>query len=193
MKLLYGVPIPQSEWDDPALDLHNSSRRVSAMYCELLAGYRPGALQKLIDNFTTFSSDGQDSMVLETGVAWSSLCSHHRLPFTGVAHVAYIPGARLIGASKIPRVVQHFSLMLQIQERMGRQIADFIFEHAEAKMVIVMLEAIHACMAVRGPKQPNVKMVTTCIRPAPGGEDDTLLRGVLSEFYNQINICMRSK
>ena len=188
LRLVLEDLVPVDDWADKSLDLEDTPRRIAKMMKEeLLAGYKPGALDALKAHFTCFPSDGRDAMVLETGIEFTSLCGHHGLPFTGTAHVAYIPGPFLIGASKIPRVLEHYSKMLQIQERLTRQVADFLFEHAEAMTVIVLLEAQHACMACRGVKQPSVKMVTTAIRPQPSaGKDLGDLRGVLDEFYAQI-------
>jgi GTP cyclohydrolase I len=185
---LLDLDIPQSEWDDPALDLQNTGRRVAAMYRdELLAGYRPGALEKLIASFTTFPNKSrQAAMVAEMDINFESLCSHHCLPFMGVAHVAYIPGNKLVGASKLPRVIDHFSHMLQIQERLVDQVANFIYTYAEAKFVVVMMEATHMCMSIRGVSKPNVKMITTCVCPPIEADNETFIRGVLDEFYSQV-------
>jgi GTP cyclohydrolase I len=181
--------IPKGEWADPSLDIENTPRRIAKMLKdEMLSSYHPGAYADLCRRFTCFPSDGNDAMVLMAGIDFTSMCSHHMLPFSGVAHVAYIPGNVVVGASKIPRVVTHYSHMLQIQERMSRQIADFIYRKAQARVVVVLLSASHNCIRCRGIKQQNVQMVTTAIRPAPGGPNDPLLRGILDEFYSQIQL-----
>ena len=153
---------------------------------ELLASYAPGALDALKARFTCFPSDGEDSMVFEGPIDFHSTCAHHLLPFSGQAYIAYIPGSKLVGASKLPRVVEHFARMLQIQERLARQTAEFIHEEADAKVVIVLMSAAHLCMRCRGVKQQNTKMVTTAVRPQPSGEENAAWRGVLNEFYSQL-------
>lgn len=179
--------IPRSEWDDPALDVGNTPKRMARMLRdELLASYKPGALADLEKRFTLFPSDGQDAMVVEGPLSFSSMCGHHMLPFIGEAFVGYIPGKYVIGASKIPRVVTFYSQMLQIQERLSRQVADFLFHKAEAKLVIVQMRAKHLCMGIRGVKQAHSKMVTTAIRPQPEDPSDEAWRGVLHEFYSQV-------
>lgn len=181
------LEIPPEEWSDPGLDLANTPRRISKMLKEeLLSSYKPGALEALKAKFTRFASDGQDAMVFEGPISFHSTCAHHLLPFSGEAYVAYIPDRCLIGASKIPRVVEHFARMLQLQERLARQTADFIWNEASPRLVIVLLSAAHLCMRCRGVKQQNTKMVTTAIRPQPSFPDDNELRPVLDEFYAQL-------
>lgn len=181
--------IPASEWSDPGLDLANTPRRIAKMLRdEVLVSYKPGTLSHLRSSFTCFPSDGQNGMVLEGPIDFHSTCAHHLLPFSGEAFVAYIPGPKLVGASKLPRVVEHFARMLQLQERLGRQVADFIYETAQARVVIVLMHAAHLCMRCRGVKQQNTKMLTCTIRPQPGDVHDELIRPVLDEFYRQVAI-----
>lgn len=183
--------IPAAEWSDPSLDLENTPSRISKMLKhELLASYKPGALADLQRRFTCFPSDGEDAMVFEGPIDFHSTCAHHCLPFSGQAYVAYIPGDLLVGASKIPRVVEYYARMLQIQERLARQTADFIWSTANAKIVIVLMTASHLCMRCRGVKQQNTSMITTAVRPQPGGNDPGL-RFVLDEFYAQLALASK--
>jgi len=187
--------IPQSEWDDPALDIANTPRRITKMLRnELLVSYQPGALADLKSRFTKFPSDGRDAMVLEGPIDFHSTCAHHLLPFSGEAYVGYIPGASLVGASKLPRVVEHYARMLQIQERLARQTASFIHGEAGARLVIVLMSASHLCMRCRGVRQQRTRMVTTAIEPNPGtwtSEEEIRYRGVLNEFYAQLSFTNR--
>lgn len=181
--------IPATELEDPGLDIRNTPARVHRMMRdELLASYQPGSFQKLCDTFTCFESDGQDALVFLGSVEFSSMCAHHVLPFVGQAYVAYVPDKKIVGLSKLARVVEHYSRMLQIQERMTRQIADFVFEKAEAKFAVCMLDSAHYCMRCRGVKQQTARMVTTAIRPQPGSTADEAWRGVLTEFYAQVQL-----
>lgn len=106
----------------------------------------------------TFPSD-QDEMVTELGIPFQSLCNHHLAPFTGVAHIAYIPRRRVVGLSKLPRVVRHFSQRLQVQEELTGQIADWLSTHLSPDVAVIM-KAEHLCMALRGVRAPGVKTVT---------------------------------
>jgi GTP cyclohydrolase I len=178
-----GLNIPQQEFADGALDLKSTPKRIVKMYREeLLAGYIDGAEQALIDSFTCFPSDGNDAMVFIGPIDYTSLCAHHLLPFTGAAYVAYIPEEKVVGASKIPRVVTHYSRMLQIQERLTRQVVDFVMEHASPRLVVALFEGAHQCMRCRGVKQANTQMITTAIRPDHG----RTLPKAIDEFYQQL-------
>lgn len=189
MKLFLSIEIPEEEWKDEGLDLSATSARISRMYREeLLSGYRAGAYDELCSRLTCFPSDGNDSMVFCGNIKFWSLCSHHVIPFSGEAFVAYVPREKIVGASKLARVVEHYSRMLQIQERLSRQVADFLFEKLEARFVVVLIKAVHLCMTCRGVKQQDSNLITTAIRPHPGYEDDPMLRPVLNEFYAQLNL-----
>jgi GTP cyclohydrolase I len=113
---------------------------------------------------TTFPNDeGYDELVLARDIPFSSLCEHHLLPFTGVAHVAYLPGDRLLGLSKLARVVKHFSRRPQVQERLTTQVADWLVEELHPKGVGVVLEAEHTCMSIRGVQASGVRTVTSAL------------------------------
>jgi GTP cyclohydrolase I len=128
------------------------------MYDELTAGYHTDPIQLIND--AIFDVD-YDEMVIVKDIDFSSLCEHHLLPFFGRAHVAYIPDGKVVGLSKIPRIVEMFARRLQVQERMTRQIADFIQEVLHPRGVAVVVEAAHMCSTMRGVKKPNATMTTS--------------------------------
>jgi GTP cyclohydrolase IA len=132
--------------------------RVARAYAELTAGYHVDP-QRLI-NDAVFDVN-YDEMVIVRDIDYYSLCEHHLLPFFGRCHVGYIPDGKVIGLSKIPRVVEMFSRRLQIQEQMTRQIADFLEEALHPLGVAVVCEGVHMCAAMRGVKKPNARMVTS--------------------------------
>jgi GTP cyclohydrolase I len=114
---------------------------------------------------TTFPNDGgYDEMVVARAIPFHSLCEHHLLPFHGVAHVGYLPGERIIGLSKLGRVVDLFARRLQVQERMTVQIADWLADHLAPKGIGVVLEAEHMCMSLRGVRKPGARTVTSALR-----------------------------
>ena len=131
---------------------------------ELLSSYSEGAREDLLKRFTTFPAMGKHEMVVESRIPFISLCAHHMLPFIGEAWVGYIPGSRIVGLSKIPRVIDFFSHKFQIQERMTSEVADFLVEHLKPSGVAVMLEARHLCMEARGVRKPGVLTTTTALR-----------------------------
>jgi GTP cyclohydrolase IA len=135
--------------------------RVAKMYAELTAGYRVDG-QALI-NDAVFTVD-YDEMVLVRDIDFYSLCEHHMLPFMGKVHVAYIPDGKVIGLSKIPRIVEMFARRLQVQERLTVQIADFLNETLHPAGVAVVAEGVHMCAAMRGVKKANARMVTSSMR-----------------------------
>lgn len=140
--------------------LRDTPERVARMYDELLAGYRVDP-HKLI-NEALFDVEYSD-MVIVKDIDYYSLCEHHLLPFMGRAHVAYIPSDKVIGLSKIPRIVDLFSRRLQVQERMTRQIADFIESVLDPLGVGVVVEGWHLCAAMRGVKKANATMTTSAL------------------------------
>ena len=134
--------------------------RVHRMYAELTAGYAtdPDALV----NDAIFEVDYSE-MVVVRDIAFHSLCEHHLLPFTGSASIAYIPDGRVIGLSKIPRMVEMYARRLQIQERLTQEIADFLMQRLEPRGVGVVIEATHLCVVLRGVKKPGTVMTTSAV------------------------------
>ncbi len=138
--------------------LVDTPSRVRRMYRELTAGYWVDP-ERLVNN-AIFDVDYSE-MVVVKDIAFYSLCEHHLLPFFGTAAVAYIPNGRVIGLSKIPRIVEMYSRRLQVQERMTRQIADFLMERLAPKGVGVVIEASHLCAVMRGVRKPGTIMTTS--------------------------------
>jgi GTP cyclohydrolase I len=112
---------------------------------------------------TDFESEGYDQVIVVRGIPFASLCEHHVLPFTGTADVAYLPGDRIVGLSKIPRLVECFARRLQVQERLTRDIAGALQEHLDPRGVMVVLRGTHSCMALRGVRSTG-EMVTSDVR-----------------------------
>jgi GTP cyclohydrolase I len=147
--------------EDPEREgLQNTPKRVSRMYCELLSGYRIDPDRLVNDALFSIS---YDEMVIVRDIEFYSLCEHHMLPIIGRAHVAYIPNGKVIGLSKIPRIVDMYAHRLQVQERMTRQIADFISDLLEPQGVAVVVEALHLCMSMRGIKKQDARMTTSAM------------------------------
>ncbi len=142
---------------DPDSDhLRETPRRVALAYEEFLTA-RPFVP-------TTFPNDeGYDELVLVRDIPFHSLCEHHLLPFSGVAHVGYLPGARILGLSKLGRVVEHFARGLQVQERLTKQIGDWLDDRLAPKGVGVVLEAEHLCMTLRGVQSVGSRTVTSSL------------------------------
>lgn len=136
--------------------LRDTPRRVARTYAELLT---PQPF-----NLTTFENEeGYDELVLARAIPFHSLCMHHLLPFHGVAHVAYLPGDRILGLSKLARVVDMFARGLQVQERLTKQIASWLEDALHPKGVGVVLEAEHMCMTIRGVQKPGTRTVTSAL------------------------------
>ena len=147
--------------EDPERDgLLGTPDRVHRMYAELTAGYHVDPDRLL--NSAIFEVDYSE-MVIVKDVPFYSLCEHHLLPFFGTASVAYIPRGRVIGLSKIPRIVEMFARRLQIQERMTQQIADFLNERLQPQGVGVVVEANHLCAVMRGIRKPGTVMTTSAV------------------------------
>ncbi|MDX3575340.1 MULTISPECIES: GTP cyclohydrolase I FolE [unclassified Streptomyces] len=149
--------------EDPDREgLRETPARVARAYRELLAGLR----QKPEDVLTTTFDLGHDEMVLVKDIEIVSLCEHHMLPFHGVAHVGYIPAesGKITGLSKLARLVEVFARRLQVQERLTTQVADSLMRILEARGVIVVVEAEHMCMSVRGIRKPGAKTTTSAVR-----------------------------
>ena len=145
--------------EDPSREgLTGTPDRVARAYGELLEGYRTDPI-KLV-NDATFSTK-YDDMVIVRDIEFYSMCEHHMLPFIGRAHVAYLPVGKVIGLSKIPRIVDMFSRRLQIQEKMTRQIADFLETLIQPKGVAVVMEAVHLCGMIRGVRKHDARMTTS--------------------------------
>lgn len=145
--------------ENPERDgLRRTPDRVARMYVELLEGYRTDPIALVND--ALFEVD-YDEMVIVRDIEYYSLCEHHMLPFIGRAHVAYMPKGRVIGLSKIPRIVDMFSRRLQVQERMTRQVADFLQEVLHPRGVAVVVEGIHLCSMIRGVKKHDSRMTTS--------------------------------
>ena len=150
--------------EDPEREgLINTPDRVSRMYAELLSGY--SADPEKIINGALFNVD-YDEMVLVRDIEFYSLCEHHMLPFLGRTHVAYLPKGKVIGLSKIPRIVDMYARRLQVQERMTRQIADLIQKTLEPQGVAVVVEAVHMCSMMRGVKKHDARMTTSAMHGA---------------------------
>ena len=140
--------------------LERTPERVARMYDELLAGYRVDPYALI--NEAVFDIE-YDQMVIVRDIEFYSLCEHHMLPFIGRAHVAYVPTDKVIGLSKIPRVVDLFARRLQVQERLTRQIADFLDAALHPTGVAVVVEGLHPCSMMRGVKKANARMVTSAM------------------------------
>jgi GTP cyclohydrolase I len=140
--------------------LERTPERVARMFDELLAGYRVDPHAMI--NEALFDVD-YDEMVIVRDIEYYSMCEHHLLPFMGRAHVAYIPDGVVIGLSKIPRVVDLFARRLQVQERMTRQIADFLEKAIHPQGVAVVVEGLHLCSKIRGVKKAQSRMVTSAM------------------------------
>ena len=151
--------------EDPAREgLRDTPARVARAYAELTAGLR----QSPRDVLTTTFDIGHDEMVLVRDIELWSMCEHHLVPFTGVAHVGYIPSesGKITGLSKLARLVDVFAKRPQVQERLTTQVADALMELLEARGVIVVIEAEHLCMTMRGVRKPGSQTVTSAVRGA---------------------------
>jgi GTP cyclohydrolase I len=163
--------------------LKDTPQRVARMFSEILGGLKENPAKQL----QAIQSEKHDEMVLIKNIPLYSMCEHHLLPFAGVAHIAYIPKAgRIVGLSKIARVVDILCRRLQIQERLTKQIADLIMEHLRPLGVMVVIEAEHMCMSMRGAKKPKSSTVTSALRgsfrtkSATRSEAMILIRGGMS-------------
>ncbi len=150
--------------EDPDREgLQNTPDRVSRMYAELLSGY--GTDPEKIVNGALFNIN-YDEMVLVRDIEFYSLCEHHMLPFLGRAHVAYLPKGKVIGLSKIPRIVDMYARRLQVQERMTRQVADLLQRILAPQGVAVVVEGVHLCSMMRGVKKHDARMTTSAMHGA---------------------------
>ena len=150
--------------EDPARDgLLRTPQRGARMYTELLAGYTTDPVALV--NGAIFEVQ-YDEMVIVRDIEFYSLCEHHMLPFMGRAHVAYIPNGKVLGLSKIPRIVDMYARRLQVQEHMTRQIADFLRDLLKPQGVAVVVEAMHLCSMMRGVKKHDARMTTSAMHGA---------------------------
>ena len=153
--------------------------RVARMYAELFHGLHSEAREHL----THYFQEDYDEIVCLRNIPFHSICEHHLMPFLGHAHVAYLPDKRVVGVSKLARVVDTLAHQPQVQERLTKQIADLLHEELQARGVAVMMEATHTCMTIRGVHKPGSTMVTSAIRGlfrtnlASRNEVMSLLRG----------------
>ena len=136
--------------------------RIARMYTEIFSGMEEEAAVPLSKVFRVEDSE----MVLEKDIVFYSMCEHHMMPFYGKAHVAYIPDGKVVGLSKLARTVEVFAKRLQVQERLTNQIANAVFKHLSSKGVMVVVEAEHMCMTMRGVKKPGSKTVSIATRGA---------------------------
>jgi GTP cyclohydrolase I len=140
--------------------LRETPARVARMYAELFSGLNSRPERHLERVF----EEQYDELVLVRDISFNSMCEHHLLPFMGVAHVGYLPAGRIVGLSKLARVVEEVSKRPQIQERMTHDIADLVSNTLDAKGVVVVLEATHTCMTIRGICKPGSLTVTSAVR-----------------------------
>ncbi len=159
--------------------LKDTPDRIARMYEEIYGGMGESAAEHLSKVFSVRHNE----MVLEKDIVFYSTCEHHLMPFYGKAHVAYIPDGKVVGLSKIARTVETYAKRLQIQEQMTGQIADAIIEHLAPQGVMVMLEAEHMCMTMRGIKKPGSKTVTVAARGA--FKEDA---GLQEQFYKMLRL-----
>lgn len=146
--------------DDPAREgLVETPRRVASAYEEFFSGY--GSEPKEILNKTFKEVGGYDEMIVLRDICFNSHCEHHMVPFTGHIHIAYIPGSKVIGISKLARLVEMYSRRLQVQEKLTAQIASALNEILQPKGVAVVVEATHMCMTMRGVRKPGTMMQTS--------------------------------
>lgn len=158
--------------------LQETPDRIARMYTEICGGMEEDAAEHLSKVFTVEHSE----MVLEKDIVFYSMCEHHMLPFFGKAHIAYIPNGKVVGLSKLARCVEVYARRLQIQEQMTGQIADAIMENLEPQGVIVMLEAEHMCMTMRGVEKPGSQTASIATRGV--FKDNAVLQ---NQFFQMLN------
>lgn len=147
--------------EDPDREgLRDTPARVARMYAELFSGLHLDPSRHLERVF----EETYDEMVLVRDISFNSMCEHHLLPFMGVAHIGYVPNGKVAGLSKLARIVEEISKRPQVQERMTEQVADLMESELNAKGVVVVLEASHSCMTIRGIRKPGSLTVTSAVR-----------------------------
>ena len=159
--------------------LKETPARVARMYEEVFAGLTEDPAVHFATTFDEHCSE----MVLVRDIYFYSMCEHHLVPFFGKAHIAYLPNDRVVGLSKLARTVEVYARRLQLQEQMTTQIADDIMRHLDARGVMVVIEAEHLCMTMRGVKKPGAKTITTCVRGA--FEEQAELRATVLSLIRQ--------
>lgn len=159
--------------------LADTPERIARMYEEIFGGMEEDAAEHLSKVFTVDSHE----MVLEKDIVFYSMCEHHMLPFYGRAHVAYVPDGKVVGLSKLARTVEVYARRLQIQEHMTAQIADAIMEHLAPQGVMVVVEAEHMCMTMRGVKKPGSQTVSVATRGV--FEDNEALQ---NRFFRMLHV-----
>lgn len=155
---LLGCLVPKAQLDTPSMK--ETPARMAKALGELTAGYEQDP-QEILS--TTFDGEGYDQVICVRRIPFSSLCEHHVLPFTGTVDVAYLPGSKIVGLSKIPRLVQCFAKRLQVQERLTRDIAGAVEEFLAPKGVVVVARGEHSCMRLRGVRSTG-EMITSDVR-----------------------------
>jgi GTP cyclohydrolase IA len=157
------LDILQAIGEDPSREgLQDTPARVASMYEEILDGIGADPKEHLT---TQFTEDKHGEMVIVRDIPFCSICEHHLMPFIGKAHVAYIPNeGKITGLSKIARVVEGYSHRLQLQERLTAEIAEALMEALQPKGVLVVMEAEHLCMSIRGVKKPGTLTITSAVR-----------------------------
>ena len=176
------VMLLEAVGEDPEREgLVETPERIAKMYEEILGGMKEDAREHLSKVFTVDS----DEMVIERDIQFYSMCEHHMLPFFGKVHIAYIPKGKVVGLSKLARTVVVFARRLQLQERMTAQIADAIMEQLEPAGVMVVCEAEHLCMTMRGVKKPGTRTVNVVTRGVFSGNET-----LQNSFYNLLG-CSR--
>jgi GTP cyclohydrolase IA len=149
--------------EDPDREgLQETPARVARMYAEILSGLHKDPRELLRKTFT----QKYDEMVVVKDIRFESMCEHHLLPFVGKAHIAYLPRGKIVGLSKLPRVVEVLSRRPQVQERMTEDVADLLMEELDARGVGVVMEASHSCMTIRGVRKPDSVCTTSAMRGA---------------------------
>jgi len=147
--------------EDPNREgLRETPRRVARMYAEMFSGLHQNPRTHLQKFFT----EKYDEMVLVRDIAFDSMCEHHMLPFSGVAHIGYIPNGKVVGLSKLARVVEVVSHRPQVQERMTEDLANLLIDELDVKGVAVVIEATHSCMTIRGVRKPGSVCVTSAMK-----------------------------
>jgi len=166
--------------EDPEREgLVETPDRIAKMYEEICGGMNEDATDHLSKVFTVDSNE----MVIEKDITFYSMCEHHMLPFFGTVHIAYIPKGEVVGLSKLARTVEVYARRLQLQEKMTAQIADAIMDNLDPEGVMVVCEAEHLCMTMRGVKKPGTKTVNVVTRGVFNGNDS-----LQNSFFNLLSI-----